>query len=102
MVLLCTSRGLRAPLPTTGHPFSHRHPGPALSGGGETTILSDNVFNVWLMGIYYKLAWNGASAWTISDNEVTACTPPVPMVDPVYWIGMSIERSRIQGMVALF
>jgi hypothetical protein len=56
--------------------------------------VSSNTFSVWRSGIYYNYAENGATAWLISANTVTACSPPVNPTGPVLWDGITAETIK--------
>lgn len=62
---------------------------------GTPMVVSGNVISAWRQGIYYNYAENGATAWTITGNQVSACTPPAPGPSgPVVWEGIRAETMR--------
>jgi hypothetical protein len=58
---------------------------------GSPTVVSNNDVSVWRLGIYYNYTELGASAWTISANQIAACLPPSPPTGPVVWEGVRAE-----------
>lgn len=62
---------------------------------GSPVIVSGNTISAWRQGIYYNYAENGASAWTITGNQISACTPPAPGPSAtVVWEGIRAETMR--------
>jgi len=71
-------------------------PYQVIQSGTVTPDLSNNNFSVWRNGIYYNYAELNASAWTITQNNITTCIPPAnPVGGPVLWEGISAETMRV-------
>jgi hypothetical protein len=72
-------------------------PYQVVQGTNGVSDCSNNNFSVWRNGIYYNYAEVGASAWTINQNNITACLPPAAPTGPVLWSGIRAETMRASG-----
>ncbi|MEI6750793.1 MAG: right-handed parallel beta-helix repeat-containing protein, partial [Bacteroidota bacterium] len=63
-----------------------------IKGAGTPVLqVKGNEFATYKAGIYYNYSEEGASAWTIEQNDITVSTPPVTPAAPLTWVGLKVE-----------
>ena len=66
--------------------------------GITPSVVKDNSFSAYVLGLYYNYAEVNASAWTIQTNTIGVSAPPVvPPEGPLGWTGMKAETMRNTG-----